>query len=761
MIILKKSNGETKRIEVAPVSAPVDDRPRVLIKINNSHSLCQCDPALLTKLSDHLSYEVEGSIFARRAMPMWDGVTRLMNKAGLFPTGLLVRLVTYLKEHEIPFKLIDIRKKPEPDARIALKIPGWMTPRYYQNEAAEISDTIARGVFVMGTGCLTGDTIVHMNRGGNGRKYSLHDAYLSWIGERPHRGVRKNGFDQSIPTYTRSYMGDEIGANLVKGIVQSGIKKVWEVRLENGLSLKATRCHEFLTDSGFLRLDKLGSKTKIMCDLNEKKPLNKKRKEIKKTYRQFCLPSHPYAGGATSIRRWKLADGTSREGRRKLNRVPYHRVVYEAKMNGFELEEFIFRIRTGQIEGLRFLDPKIWAVHHKDHNHLNNSPDNLEMMSHSDHSKIHTGHDRFSLGVPSFSKVKSIKYVGEEMTYDIICDDPWRNFVANKMVVHNSGKTLTSAMVIGRKKVQTLFVAPDTGLREQAYEQYVEWFGHRNVTRDIMDTEKPIVVTNIQALMNKKPKAFLRFGMLLIDEFHHGAAKSYKKVNRFCANAFYRYGFTGTFMRPDGKDMEMHGLLSKVIFKKSTSELIEEGFLVRPYITIYRYQLPKLKLNYADAYNYITQDYGFHKLVAEIANRAIDEGKQTLVLVRRKEHGRILAELIPNAMYLSGDDDHDHRERVKQSFIKKKIRGMIATNIFGEGQDVPSIDVLVNARAQKTEVQTSQGAGRALRKSDGKEKAEIFDFLFIGQKHLQAHSVERIQTYQREPAFKIKVVRPE
>jgi superfamily II DNA or RNA helicase len=51
--------------------------------------------------------------------------------------------------------------------------------------------------------------------------------------------------------------------------------------------------------------------------------------------------------------------------------------------------------------------------------------------------------------------------------------------------------------------------------------------------------------------------------------------------------------------------------------------------------------------------------------------------------------------------------------------------------------------------------------GRALRKFEGKEKAEIFDFLIVGQKHLEAHSVERIMSFKKEPAFKISIIRSE
>jgi len=111
--------------------------------------------------------------------------------------------------------------------------------------------------------------------------------------------------------------------------------------------------------------------------------------------------------------------------------------------------------------------------------------------------------------------------------------------------------------------------------------------------------------------------------------------------------------------------------------------------------------------------------------------------------------------------YINGDDSLERRDSIKQAFNKKNLRCIVATDIFGEGQNIPSIEVLINARLQKTEIQTAQGIGRALRNAEGKEFAEVYDFLIIGQKNLASHSAERINSYKKEPAFKIKIMREE
>jgi len=332
------------------------------------------------------------------------------------------------------------------------------------------------------------------------------------------------------------------------------------------------------------------------------------------------------------------------------------------------------------------------------------------------------------------------------------------------------GKTITAGLTISDRAVDTLFVTPDSGLRTQTLKVFKWMFG-----RDVVDTEpssgKPIIVSNIQALARKEVRDLERFKMLYIDEFHHSASSSYLKLSWMTAMAYYRYGLTGTFVRPDGNDMIMWGVLDKVTYKKTASELIKDGWLVQPHITIYRYQVKGWsRLNYRDAYDRMTNDRGFNDLIATIANRKIDEKKQTIILVRRKEHGALLASMIPRAVYISGSDKVTYRDQVKSDFNNRIIPCIIATSVMGEGQDIPNIDVLINARLEESEIQTKQGIGRALRLADGakdfehskilgKELCEVYDFLIIGQKHLKSHSVSRMKNYRSEPGFRMKVLR--
>jgi len=60
---------------------------------------------------------------------------------------------------------------------------------------------------------------------------------------------------------------------------------------------------------------------------------------------------------------------------------------------------------------------------------------------------VHSVMYYFHGGTPHYSRVVARKKHFEEDTYDIVCEDPHHNFVANDIVVHNSGKTTLSFQV--------------------------------------------------------------------------------------------------------------------------------------------------------------------------------------------------------------------------------------------------------------------------------------------------------------------------
>ena len=124
-------------------------------------------------------------------------------------------------------------------------------------------------------------------------------------------------------------------------------------------------------------------------------------------------------------------------------RLVVHRAIFEAKLNRLDLQEFkrIIRHDPLRAETLKYVNPKTHHIHHKNHDHYDNSPENLEALPVCEHGKKHGDHMNFGAGRIQWIEYLGHDQLGVEAVYDIECEDPHHNFVANGIVVHNSGKT--------------------------------------------------------------------------------------------------------------------------------------------------------------------------------------------------------------------------------------------------------------------------------------------------------------------------------
>jgi hypothetical protein len=275
-------------------------------------------------------------------------------------------------------------------------------------------------------GCLSGDTIVEINRGGNSTKIRLDKLVRKFNEERKRTksgAVHKRlGWDHSIPTRIRSNMDGQILLVPLISAFPSGKKKTYLLKTVSGRSIRATSEHPFRTNLGWKKLEKLKVGDSIVCDGGH----SSRGCKDKTYYFEICLMNHPFCSSLCHS-----------------FRVPVHRVVAEAVMNGMRICDFIRRVRAGDLEGLRFLDPKVFVVHHKNADPFDNGPDNLEVLTHEAHRKKHANEEGWrNVAIStSFDDVESLEPFGVEETYDLTVygDDP--NYIANGLVVHNSGKS--------------------------------------------------------------------------------------------------------------------------------------------------------------------------------------------------------------------------------------------------------------------------------------------------------------------------------
>lgn len=290
------------------------------------------------------------------------------------------------------------------------------------------------------------------------------------------------------------------------------------------------------------------------------------------------------------------------------------------------------------------------------------------------------------------------------------------------------------------------------------------------------DTEDSLAYTqNQQALIRNTVESAQ---VVISDECHHLSCTTLQTLFKKANNAFYRYGLTAT-LREDGADLVIYGVTGKIVYEVSASFLIEHNppYLVRP--TIYYLKVPRPKQGqgkYQQRYaSDIVENKDRNALVVQSTMRLVKKGYRVLILAQQIKHLKIIREMIEDGYdesiwpdlkdYDSRTIQHElatgqvnkvDRKRIIESMRKGQLECMLASTIADEGLDCPPISAVILAGGGKSATKAFQRVGRALRLYPGKTQAVIIDFFDQG-KYFKKHAEKRMELFQREPAFILKI----
>lgn len=288
------------------------------------------------------------------------------------------------------------------------------------------------------TGCLSGDTIVKLSRGKRHctRTYTIEEAYNKLNGIGVYEG---RNWDKSVKISIISYKADRDGTGIhpIQQIVKSGEKLVYKVVTDSGKTIEATSDHKFLInmqgkEEQYKTLSELNIGSTVVCTCG--KESRAKGRKLKN--REEIIGAYPYYYTA----REKTVKDRKSGNSYRYQRFYKYRAIYDAGVNGISLESFLEEVSTNPQHTLVLSDRKM-IVHHKDDDPTNNIYENLQLMTKKEHDSHHNRGISLLYGHVKEEKIISIEKVGIKMTYDIVCEEPYRNFVANEFIVHNSGKS--------------------------------------------------------------------------------------------------------------------------------------------------------------------------------------------------------------------------------------------------------------------------------------------------------------------------------
>ena len=308
------------------------------------------------------------------------------------------------------------------------------------------------------------------------------------------------------------------------------------------------------------------------------------------------------------------------------------------------------------------------------------------------------------------------------------------------------GKTYLAAFD-SKSYERVLFVAH----REEILKQAAASF--RNVrnsedygffTGEEKSTDKSVIFASVATLgrseyLSEKYFAPDYFQYLVIDEFHHAVNEQYQRIVKYFKPQFL-LGLTATPERMDGRNIyEICDY--NVPYEISLKDAINKGMLVPfHYYGIYddtdysglhlirgRYDEKELNETYIGnvhrhdlIYKYYCK-YGSKKALGFCCSRAHAEEMAKEFCERG----------IPSAAVYSNANGtySEEREKAIEKLKSGEIRVIFSVDMFNEGVDITSVDMVMFLRPTESPIVFLQQLGRGLRRSKGKEYLNVLDFI--------------------------------
>ncbi len=260
---------------------------------------------------------------------------------------------------------------------------------------------------------------------------------------------------------------------------------------------------------------------------------------------------------------------------------------------------------------------------------------------------------------------------------------------------------------------------------------------------DVKDTKKDIILASVQTLgkeeyLNTNYFTPDYFEYIVIDEFHHAVAKSYKNIINYFKPRFL-LGLTATPERLDNRDVfELCDY--NVVYELRLKDAINKGYLVPFYYygiyddTDYSV-IPEVNGKYKE--DELEKALMIHKRAELILKNYLKFNKQrTLAFCASRNHAEFMAEYFNQkgikccAVY-SGEQGRNAMER--DEAIRKlkngEIKVIFTVDMFNEGVDIPEIDMVMFLRPTESPTVFLQQLGRGLRKAKDKDYLTVLDFV--------------------------------
>lgn len=299
-----------------------------------------------------------------------------------------------------------------------------------------------------------------------------------------------------------------------------------------------------------------------------------------------------------------------------------------------------------------------------------------------------------------------------------------------------------------KHKKHMLLIVPNKLLVKQMYQDFHD-YGWTDIEKyaemlygEVKPTYKlPILISTWQSLQNKDKEFFDNYQAVIVDETQGAKANVLSKLIKYCYNAEYKLGTTGTLPTELSEQMGINAVIGDVIFELKSKELIDEGVLTKMAIGAIYLKYPEnyIKENKDRTYQEEVKMVEEYPTRNKALNYVIDHSKKTdnvLVLVNHKNHlkdvTKYLTEQYPDrkVSVIHGDIKLTEREEIRTGLEDEDGTLLVATYAtMSTGVNIPKLHSIMLYANSKSRIKVLQSIGRGLRKHKTKNKVIIYDII--------------------------------
>lgn len=338
----------------------------------------------------------------------------------------------------------------------------------------------------------------------------------------------------------------------------------------------------------------------------------------------------------------------------------------------------------------------------------------------------------------------------EQLDAERVLHDRHRNLI---VAATGTGKTVIAALDYRRlvrevhgRDLTLLFVAHRKEILQQAQRMYQEVLTDAGFGELLVDGDQPTrwrhVFASIQSLTADRLSTIEpdRFNIVVIDEFHHAQAASYRRLLDHIA-PMELLGLTATPERGDGIDVRAF-FGGRVAAELRLWDALEQNLLcpfhyfgVHDGTDLETLQWKRGRYDPAELSGlYTASDARTRIVLKELRDKVADVGEmRALGFCVDIAHAYYMAAKFVEAgipaRAVSGETATEERRAALTALRNREINVLFAVDLFNEGIDIPEVDTVLFLRPTESATVFLQQLGRGLRLTHGKTVLTALDFV--------------------------------